>query len=575
MGRAETPAERRRKGPRFGANFMTVLEVSRELVCLCVDGVVADANSAGIAMLGAGSADQVVGRAFRDLVGGDYAGVIDDLLHLKEIEDSAFPIKVRHLDGGTFEAELQIHPARELGPAHAVVTARDISHQGRLARTARDSEDRFQALVERSMHLVLLCHGGRIGYINATGVAVLGGTDPSQFAGIPVSEIFAGDYREIVAADLGALLDEGGIMPMRLARLDGSTFDAQIKATKLPSQGAAPEYMVEARDITGQIRAVAALRHMNDTLEQQVAARTRELDEERARAVEARAFVESLLEAVPNPLWWKDTRGRYLGYNGAFRELHGVGPTDWIGRTTAEMVNPGFAAIASQADTQALAEAGRVQFEAHLEVAADRALDVVVNKTVWHGRDNRPEGVIGVMLDITERKRMEAELRRLATTDVLTGIFNRRHFMEMARIEVDRARRHGRPLVALMLDIDHFKRINDTHGHPVGDVAIKALADVCTQIIRHEDVLGRMGGEEFAIVLTETDLDGALLVAERLRQAVAAIRIPAELGTVAFTTSIGVAERLEGDATIDTILSRADMALYSAKRSGRNKVAVG
>ncbi|WP_161625020.1 PAS domain-containing protein [Paramagnetospirillum caucaseum] len=212
MGRVETPAERRRKGPRFGANFMTVLEVSRDLVCLCADGVVLDVNSAGAAMLGAENAEEIIGRAFRDLVGGDYAGVIDDLLHLKEIEDSAFPIKVLHLDGGTFEAELQIHPARELGPAHAVVTARDISRQGRLARTARYSEDRFQALVERSMHLVLLCHGGRIGYINATGVQVLGGGDASQFVGIPVSEIFAGEYREIVATDLAALLDEGGIV---------------------------------------------------------------------------------------------------------------------------------------------------------------------------------------------------------------------------------------------------------------------------------------------------------------------------------------------------------------------------
>jgi diguanylate cyclase (GGDEF)-like protein/PAS domain S-box-containing protein len=575
MGKRETAAERRRKGPRFGSNFMAVLEVSRDLVCLCADGMVIDINSAGIAMLGAAHADQVVGHAFHDLVGGDYAGVIDDLLHLKEIEDSAFPIKVRHMDGGIFEAELQIHPARELGVAHAVVTARDISRQGRLARTARNSEDRFQTLVERSMHLVLLCHGGRIAYINATGVGVLGGIAPTQFSGIPVSEIFAGEYREIVESDLSALLDEGGVVPVRLARLDGSIFDAQIKVTKLPSRSAAPEYMVEARDITGQIRAVAALRHMNDTLEQKVIARTRELAEERSRAVEARAFVESLLEAVPNPLWWKDIEGRYLGYNGAFRQLHDIGATDWVGRMTAEMVSPDFAATSAKADVKALAESGQVQFEAHLEVGNDKALDVVVSKTVWRGRDKKAEGVIGVMLDITDRKRMEAELRRLATTDVLTGAFNRRHFMEAAAVEVDRARRHGHPLVALMLDIDHFKRINDTYGHPVGDVAIKALSDTCTREIRLEDVLGRMGGEEFAIVLTETDLAGALLVAERLRQAIADIRIPTEQGVVAFTTSIGVSERLEGDTTIDAMLSRADMALYSAKRSGRNKVAVG
>jgi diguanylate cyclase (GGDEF)-like protein/PAS domain S-box-containing protein len=580
MGRVETPAERRRKGPRFGANFMTVLEVSRDLVCLCGDGVVLDVNSAGAAMLGAGSGAEVTGRLFRDLVGGDYAGAVDDLLHLKETEDSAFPVKIRRLDGSAFEAELQIHPARELGPAHAVVTARDISRQGHLARTARHSEDRFQALVERSMHLVLLCHGGRIGYINATGIRVLGGGDSSRFVGAPLSEIFAGEYREIVAADLQALLDEGGIMPMRLARLDGTSFDAQIKVTRLPSRGAAPEYMVEARDITAHNRAVAALRAMNDTLEQQVAARTRELAEERSHAVEARTFVESLLEAVPNPLWWKDVEGRYLGYNGAFRELHNIERAEWIGRTIDHTVNPDFAAASARADVEALERARRVQFEARLVARGGEALDVVVSTTAWRDREGKAEGVIGVMLDITERKRMEAELRRLATTDVLTGVFNRRHFMEMAGAELDRARRHHRPLVALMLDIDHFKRINDTFGHPVGDLAIKALADTCAQIVRHEDVLGRLGGEEFAIALTETDLDGALLVAERLRQAVAAIRIPVRQGPgvpdmVAFTASIGVAERLEGDASVDAMLSRADMALYAAKRSGRNRVAVG
>jgi diguanylate cyclase (GGDEF)-like protein len=241
----------------------------------------------------------------------------------------------------------------------------------------------------------------------------------------------------------------------------------------------------------------------------------------------------------------------------------------------AETVNGDFAKVSAAADSQAMAEGRRVQFESRLLVGEGESLDVVVSKTAWLNRDRRPEGVIGVMLDITERKRMEAELRRLATTDVLTGAFNRRHFMELAGAEMDRAKRHKRPLVALMLDIDHFKRVNDTYGHPVGDLAIKALSDTCADVIRHEDILGRLGGEEFAIALTETDLEGALLVAERLRLAVAAIRIPTELGELSFTVSIGAAERLYGDAAMDALLSRADMGLYAAKRSGRNRVAVG
>jgi diguanylate cyclase (GGDEF)-like protein len=126
-----------------------------------------------------------------------------------------------------------------------------------------------------------------------------------------------------------------------------------------------------------------------------------------------------------------------------------------------------------------------------------------------------------------------------------------------------------------MLDIDHFKRINDTFGHPVGDEAIKAMATTCAEAIRTIDHLGRLGGEEFAVILPDTDLAAALLVAERIRAAVAAIAIPAETANVIFTTSIGVAEQTPSDSSVESLLSRADAALYAAKNGGRNKVVAG
>ncbi len=569
----DTPAERRRRGPRFGANFMAVLEVSRDLFCLCVGGKVVDINSAGLAMLGAEQADEVVGRAFCDRVGDDYAQVIDDLLNLIEIEESAIPTRLCRLNGETAEVELQIHPARELGESHAVVTARDISHQGRLARTARQSEDRFRVLVEKSMHLIAQCHGGRVVYINTAGRAMLGAWGVRH--DMAVADMFHGEYREIFTADLSVLLSEPGMMPVRLAHSDGSAFDAQILVTPLPSSGAVPEFMIEARDISSHLRAVAALRHMNETLESQVAERTRELAEERSHALEAQAFVESLLEAVPNPLWWKGIDGLYRGYNRAFREMHAIGPADWIGRPMTETLDPVFVAVSAAADAQALTKDERVQFEGRLAMADGRNHDVVVSKIAWHSRDDRPEGVIGVMLDITERKQMEAELRRLATTDALTGIFNRRHFMATATIEAERARRHHRSLAGLMLDIDHFKRINDSFGHPVGDVAIKAMAAACTEAIRTVDTLGRLGGEEFAVILPDTELETALAVAERIRLAIGAIAIATDKGTVRFTTSIGVAQLSQENSSVESLLSRADAALYAAKNGGRNKVVAG
>lgn len=181
-------------------------------------------------------------------------------------------------------------------------------------------------------------------------------------------------------------------------------------------------------------------------------------------------------------------------------------------------------------------------------------------------------GAVCVVEDITERLRIEAELCRLATTDALTGILNRRSFMTNSSIEVNRSKRHKRPLSVLMLDIDNFKRVNDTYGHPVGDEAIKAMATTCAKTIRANDILSRLGGEEFAILLPETDLSNAIAMAERLRAAIADIRIPTEIGELSFTSSIGVAELTEVDPSIETLLSHADAALYEAKRSGRNRV---
>lgn len=562
-------AERRRRGPRFSANFMLVLEISRDLVCLCVDGIIVDINRAGVPLLGATDIHQLVGHTFSDMVGGDYAHVLEELLQINEIENSPIPVQLRRVDGLRLDAEIQIHPARELGLGHAVVIARDISRQGHLARTARASEDRFRLLVEKSMHLIAQCQDGKVAYINGAGARMLGVKDASELRGMAVVDMFAGDYREIFSAEPSLLQSEPGMIPVRLSNRAGQAFDAQIMVTSLPSVG---HYMIEARDISSHLRAVAALRRMNETLECQVVERTRELAEERSKAVEARKFVESLLEAVPNPLWWKGVNGLYRGYNRAFREMHSIGLDDWIGRSMDEVLDPDFVTISHTADITALNTDKRVQFEGRLALSDGDHHDVVVSKIAWCSHTDRPEGVIGVMMDITERKAMEAELRRMATTDALTGVFNRRHFMTSIATEVERIQRHPRPISALMLDIDHFKRINDTFGHPVGDQAIKAMADICMEAIRNVDALGRMGGEEFAIMLPDTELEAATLVAERIRASVSRISISTPKGPVAFTTSIGVAQLTPLDASAGDLLSRADAALYEAKNGGRNKV---
>ena len=169
-------------------------------------------------------------------------------------------------------------------------------------------------------------------------------------------------------------------------------------------------------------------------------------------------------------------------------------------------------------------------------------------------------------------RKMEQELRRLATTDALTGIANRRCLMELGAQELQRAQRTGEPVCVLMLDIDHFKQINDSLGHPAGDAVIQALAGLCSESIRTMDAVGRLGGEEFAILLPATGGPGALELAERLRIRVAAHAVPWEGTTIRFTVSIGVAQRDTHSADFAALIGSADQALYRAKNTGRNRV---
>ena len=181
-------------------------------------------------------------------------------------------------------------------------------------------------------------------------------------------------------------------------------------------------------------------------------------------------------------------------------------------------------------------------------------------------------GVEVVFQDIARRKAMEEELTRLATTDALTGIANRRRFLEYMESELARVKRFAEPSYFLMLDLDNFKNVNDTWGHSVGDAALRHFADTCRLRVRQSDHFGRLGGEEFGIILSRTDKAGALQFADALRGSVADSPAQTAKGPVPMTVSIGIAEFRDSDETSDNILVRADVALYSAKAHGRNSV---
>ena len=177
---------------------------------------------------------------------------------------------------------------------------------------------------------------------------------------------------------------------------------------------------------------------------------------------------------------------------------------------------------------------------------------------------------------LAERDRLHAELERRARIDPLTGILNRRAFRELLEREVARARRHGRELSLAMIDVDHFKSINDALGHGTGDRFLVAITEAVSAALRSEDLFGRYGGEEFVVAFAETDLAGAIQAAERLRVAIAGIRLEHEGRMYGITASLGVASfgdlRGESGETIDSVINTADQALYNAKAAGRNRV---
>lgn len=174
--------------------------------------------------------------------------------------------------------------------------------------------------------------------------------------------------------------------------------------------------------------------------------------------------------------------------------------------------------------------------------------------------------------EIEHRTRLEAELRRLADTDDLTGALARRKFMEIAAREWLRHERSASPVCVLMLDLDRFKLLNDGYGHAVGDAALLAFVVTCRANLRTRDIIGRTGGEEFAIVLPDTVIEVGCEVAERLRAAVATTAVPAPDVAVSMSVSIGVAQAQPGE-NLESAMQRADSALYVAKRAGRNRVA--
>lgn len=177
--------------------------------------------------------------------------------------------------------------------------------------------------------------------------------------------------------------------------------------------------------------------------------------------------------------------------------------------------------------------------------------------------------------EMGRRAELAEELQRQATVDDLTGAATRRHFFVVAETAMEQALRHREPLSVVLIDLDRFKQINDHYGHAGGDEVLRAFGELCREVLRRIDIVGRLGGEEFAVVLPRTDLAAAGGAAERLLERVNATEVEVEgRGRLTFGFSAGVAELQAGETTIEPVLARADAALYAAKAAGRGRIEI-
>jgi len=284
-----------------------------------------------------------------------------------------------------------------------------------------------------------------------------------------------------------------------------------------------------------------------------------------------KAYFESLFTQLPEALAVFDYEGRITGANPEFSNLFGYSLEELIGEDISRLVAPRDRLEEAISIRKRVTSGETIRLETVRRRKDGNTFQVSMQSSPVIVEGNHI-GFYIIYRDVSNIKETEDRLRKLATTDPLTGLFNRRHFRDLAEKEIHRAERYGRPLCLLMIDIDYFKTVNDTYGHDTGDQVLRHLAEIGLDTLRIPDVFGRIGGEEFAILLPDTDSKGGEKMAERLRKRIEDTPFLTQTGQIPFTISGGISAAPPHSKTVDQLLKEADEAMYRAKRTGRNRI---
>lgn len=422
----------------------------------------------------------------------------------------------------------------------------DVTERKQAEKELRDSEERFRNLAENSIVGVNIIQDGTIKYVNKKFAEIFG---------YSVEECLNNmNYRQLVYPE-----DLDIVQNKIRRRITGEVNSVHYTFRGIKKRGDIVQVEIFGSSIQMNGKAAVVGTILDITERKQMEEKLKE-SEKRFRSL----FEESK-DAIVNT----DKKGNLLLVNPAGMALFGL--------TNAELASINFQELYVDPEmvrrfTTAIREKGHIRdFGVQLRGKDEKIMDCLMTVITKQSDDSALMGYEGIIRDVTPYKKMEEELRRLATIDSLTGINNRRNFLDLAQKEISRSSRYDRPFSMVMLDIDYFKKVNDTYGHSVGDKVLIEFCAVCLKQLRKNDIMGRLGGEEFAIALVECDPEMAAIFAERIRQAVASHAVPIGSEEIRFTVSLGVTSMRQG-CDLDSILERADNALYRAKENGRNQV---
>jgi diguanylate cyclase (GGDEF)-like protein/PAS domain S-box-containing protein len=414
-----------------------------------------------------------------------------------------------------------------------------------VAGLLRESDTLLLGLFDNPTIGVYVLDADRFVYANRR-LAEIHGYTQDEIIGMKVLDLVAPEDRHLVQRQV-ELRTQGKVKASSYAfrgrRKDGSIFDCEV-------YGAVTQFAGKP--------AIIGVTH--DVSERKAA--------ERAVADQL-SFIEKLVETIPNPIFYKDEKGRYLGCNASFEEHTGEKRNDLIGRTADDVLPGELADATNEADMALLRQRGVQISETVAPYADGSRRDVIIYKATFDKADGSLGGLVGVILDISERKRMEEAIWREANFDALTGLPNRRSLYDRLREELKRARRNGRKLALLFIDLDRFKDVNDTLGHNAGDQLLILASQRIRTSLRESDIVFRQGGDEFVVLLPDqTDCETAGLVAQKI---IDELSLPFNLdGQEAFVTaSIGIAYYPDDGSEMETLVVCADQAMYTAKAQGR------